>query len=92
MPYIPQSYRKELEDSLAGVPADPGGLNYVITKLIDTWLFAMGNNKPSRLSYKNINTAIGVLECVKLELYRRVAGPYEDKKKEENGEVYTCLT
>jgi len=31
---------------------------------------------------------VGVLECAKMELYRRVAAPYEDKKKEENGDVY----
>ena len=31
---------------------------------------------------------LGVLECVKLELYRRVAAPYEDKKCQENGDVY----
>ena len=31
---------------------------------------------------------IGVLECAKLELYRRVAAPYEDDKIDENGDVY----
>jgi hypothetical protein len=40
------------------------------------------------LSYKNINQAIGALECAKLELYRRVAAPYEDKKALINGDVY----
>lgn len=33
-------------------------------------------------------TILGVLECVKLELYRRVAAPYEDRKIEENGDVF----
>jgi len=32
--------------------------------------------------------AIGALECAKLELYRRVAAPYEDTKIAENGDVY----
>jgi hypothetical protein len=27
------------------------------------------------------------LECCKLEIYRRLVAPYEDKKKEENGDV-----
>ena len=31
----------------------------------------------------------GVLECCKLELYRLIAGPYEDKKLDENGPAYT---
>jgi hypothetical protein len=32
---------------------------------------------------------VGVLECAKLEIYRRIAAPYEDKKIVENGDVYT---
>jgi hypothetical protein len=36
-----------------------------------------------------VNEAIGVLECAKLELYRRVAAPYEDEKIAESGDVYT---
>jgi hypothetical protein len=35
---------------------------------------------------------IGVLECAKLELYRRVAAPYEDAKCEDNGDVYDSIT
>ena len=31
---------------------------------------------------------VGVLECAKLELYRRMAAPYEDEKIEDNGDVY----
>jgi hypothetical protein len=40
-----------------------------------------------RVSYTNINAVIGVLECVKLELYRRLAASYEDKKVVENGDI-----
>jgi hypothetical protein len=40
------------------------------------------------LSYSKINEVIGVLECAKQELYRRVASPYEDSKKEANGDVF----
>ena len=63
----------------------PGELNYAITSIIDDWLKRKG------VRYASINLAIGVLECAKLELYRRVAAPYEDKKMEENGDVYECL-
>lgn len=31
---------------------------------------------------------IGTIECVKLEFYRRVVAPYEDKKAEQNGDAY----
>ena len=33
---------------------------------------------------------VGVLECAKLELYRRLAAPYEDLKIEDNGDVYNA--
>lgn len=84
MPYIPQARRKGLQRLT--MPAESvGELNFQITKLVDRYLLKNG------LSYTNINAAIGVMECAKLELYRRVAEPYEDQKIVENGEVYTCL-
>jgi len=80
MPYISQELRADAE--LA--PELPGELNFAITKVIDRWLDLMG------VSYSNLNTAIGALECAKLELYRRIAAPYEDAKLAENGDVYLC--
>lgn len=59
-----------------------GRLNYTITRLIVDTLFRCGPR------YHLISTAIGVLETCKLEMYRRLAAPYEDKKAEENGDVY----
>lgn len=81
MPYIKQEQRKELK--YLAYPTDAGEINYLISHILDGYLVAFGVN------YRNINTLIGVLECAKLELYRRIAVPYEDKKKEENGDVYT---
>ena len=40
------------------------------------------------ISYTNMNSVIGVLGCAKMELYRRMTAPYEEKKAEENGDVY----
>jgi hypothetical protein len=40
------------------------------------------------LSYQTINDIVGALEGAKLEFYRRVAVPYEDKKIIENGDVF----
>ena len=60
----------------------PGELNYAITELALFYLKRKG------VSYTNMNEVIGVLECAKLEFYRRATAPYEDKKVEENGDVY----
>ena len=42
-------------------------------------------------SYSVINEAVGAIESAKMEFYRRVAAPYEDKKAIANGEVYTVI-
>lgn len=84
MPYIDHAVRSSLEDGR--IPSEAGELNYLVTKLCDAFLMKTG------LSYKNLNQAIGALECAKLELYRRVAAPYEDKKLIANGEVYVSNT
>lgn len=83
MPYLEQGVRASLDQGR--VPGEAGELNYLVTKLCDAFLMR------TSLSYKNINQAIGALECAKLELYRRIAAPYEDKKSRENGEVYVSL-
>jgi hypothetical protein len=90
MPYISRQDR-ELYDSVLnefgkllrenGSRVVAGGMNYLITKMISMYL-------QGRLRYSMINEVIGIIECVKQELYRRVAFGYEDKKKEENGDVY----
>ena len=83
MPYIVDSAREQLDDG--GLPNSAGELNYMISSLIDEYLHEYGKN------YTNINEVIGVLECAKLELYRRVAAPYEDEKIEQNGDVYDVI-
>jgi hypothetical protein len=80
MPYIEAAIRASLEDGRK--PTKPGELNYLITKLVDSFLMMSG------VSYTSLNAAIGVLECAKLELYRKVAAGYEDKKERANGSVY----
>ena len=84
MPYINQQQRHELDSLLIlRSPSSAGELNYKITQLLDEYLKFKG------LNYENLNVCIGALECAKLELYRRVAAPYEDKKIAKNGDVYT---
>ena len=80
MPYITEEAREQLNDG--GLPDNEGELNYVISSLLDEYLAQYGCN------YTNINQVVGVLECAKLEIYRRMAAPYEDAKMRENGDVY----
>ena len=82
MPYITEEARTELEDPNRR-PMTPGELNYIITCVVTEYLGPRGEH-----SYTRINEVIGVLECAKLELYRRIAAPFEDIKIKENGDVY----
>lgn len=79
MPYIKEQDRRFAKNN----PVGPGELNFSITHLIDRYLRREG------VCYSTLNEVIGALECAKLELYRRIAAPYEDRKIQENGDVYT---
>ena len=87
MPYITQEdrpqYDKVLEELIGLLKEKPpesidGHLNYVVTRVI---------KEVYPLRYYHINKAMGVLECIQHEFYRRVAAPYEDTKIEQNGDV-----
>jgi hypothetical protein len=87
MPYINKKERikyekglKEVLNMLNKVPNEnvDGELNYVISMILK------GLYKPS---YYNYNRAIGVLESIKLEYYRREVAAYENKKIKENGDI-----
>ena len=87
MPYIKperrEKYKEALEELIGILKSLPveevdGELNYVVTKII---------KEVYPLRYFHLNKAIGVLECIKLEFYRRVAALYEDEKMRESGDV-----
>lgn len=81
MPYIEQEARKRLD--AGGKPTTAGELNYAITKIADEYLLSKGP-----LRYVHLNEVLGAIECAKLELYRRLAVPYEDAKIAAAGDVY----
>ena len=88
MPYIKEEDRQafdhiieQLCENLNEDDFNVGELNYVISRILNEAL-------KKNLCYTRINELIGMLECAKLELYRRVAAPYEDTKISLNGEVY----
>lgn len=81
MPYIAPEDRDALEPKSTREAMTSGELNYQITCLIDGYM--AGN-----LDYAAINEVVGALECAKLEVFRRIAAPYEDQKIALNGDVY----
>ena len=87
MPYIKKEDRPYLETLIWNLKVDiqklnVGDLNYLITQILLS-------TKPIR--YSDYNRLIGVLECVKLEFYRRAVALYEDEKIKENGDVYETV-
>lgn len=84
MPYIQDKNHIREELVLGSLsPLTAGELNFKITTVVNQYLVDKGKN------YQNLNEVIGVLECAKLELYRRIVAPYETQKVIENGDVYT---
>jgi hypothetical protein len=89
MPYIEKKRREQFKQDEITAFVDGttdiftvGDINYIITNVVNQYVKLKG------LSYSSINDVIGILECAKMEFYRRVAVPYEEKKKELNGDVY----
>jgi len=86
VPYIEKGRREILDNAINNliqhIRHDPidGELNYMITRIIDA---AHGGG-----GYARFNRAMGVLDCVAREFYRRRVVPYENVKIEENGDVY----
>ena len=93
MPYLKEKDRERYTDAIVeieevlierfAVKHDVAGdMNYIITEIM------VGFFNRNKLNYSRINMFMGALECCKLELYRRLAAPYEDEKIKENGDVY----
>ena len=91
MPYIKQELRDAVDDDIDVLVAKlrefddediEGIMNYVMTTLL------CKRFKPQESwRYKWINRAVGVLECVKLEFYSRLARIYEDGAIRKNGDI-----
>ena len=86
MPYIDQKRRAPLLLSTVdtvGLKCETAGeLNFVLTSICLAALRRHGK------SYATLNSIRGALHDVHDEFYRRLVAPYEDQKKEENGDVY----
>lgn len=80
MPYIRSLTRRKGLETVA-VPTDVGELTCALTIRVLQFL-------PAHPCFEDYAEALGALEATKLELYRRAIAPYEDRKIEENGDVY----
>ncbi len=77
MPYV----RPERQEFLAHNPPEtPGDLNYRLTTLCLEYIGEI-------VSYTALNAVIGVLECCKLEMYRRLGTAIEDSAISRNGDL-----
>jgi len=85
MPYIAKSEKEKIDKGLVAIHLskleNAGGLNYAIHQIIAQYI---SQNKED---YQTYNDIIGVLECAKMELYRRSISEYEDKKILQNKDV-----
>lgn len=80
MPYLTQEQKNHVDNNLLET-VTAGELTYALTQV------ALGYLRIDPF-YADFATAIGCLEATKLELYRRMVGPYEDGKIKVNGDVY----
>ena len=88
MPYILPADRQKLRTATDAIDAvidettTAGDLNYMISLMARAYIDAKG------LRYEHLNAVVGALDSCKAEFQRRVVAPYEDRKIEENGDVY----
>jgi hypothetical protein len=86
MPYIKKDRRDEIDNG--GLPPQNAGeLNYAITRLLNNYIRCK-TCVCKQVTYTIVNDILGALAGASREFYRRVAVPYEEKKIEENGDVY----
>lgn len=82
MPYITNTEKKILEHPSV-YPETVGQLTYVLTRSALQFKHVQG-----KLQFVTVALVMGAFFCAALEFYRRVAAPYEDTKREMNGDVY----
>ena len=85
MPYIDPKEREQYEDGIAllyeNLPDGPKGhLTYVLFSIAKDWTNTFPNN------YQTISDACAALRDAEHELRRRILDPYEDNKREINGD------
>lgn len=89
MPYIEKGKRKKVKN---GFFPEAGDLAYRLTDDIIEYLKQQNlkhrDSWKGSLKFTDYALAVGIIELVKLELWKRLIIPYEAQKKEINGDVY----
>ena len=84
-PYIKKEDRPDIEDIVdvyAYKLKCDGHLNFFICKLFLKLMRINGG-----MTYNKAKEFIGELEMAKMEIYRRWVSPYENEKRDSNGDV-----
>lgn len=88
MPYIKKNRRLEFDESISKIvnsAVNEGELCYCIYRLLQ--LYCKKFDREKLFNFNIISQCITAVECAKLEFYRKIASPYEDKKIKENGDI-----
>jgi hypothetical protein len=86
MPYLTPERKASLRSTRATAPGD---LAYKVTKLMIDFT---GDTEANPASFADHASTIGTVFCAVLEYYRRAAVPYEEVKRQQNGDVYPATT
>jgi hypothetical protein len=84
MPYIKLADKARLNNGInwnAMKPGNAGELNYVVSQIVADYVIRKG------LKYAVLAEVVAALQGSLDEFTRRIVGPYEDAKIEENGDI-----
>lgn len=82
MPYIPQKDREASPFIDEPTAETAGELNYLVSRAASRFIGLKG------ASYQTFHDAVGALRDAAVEIERRFVGPYEESKRQQNGEVF----
>lgn len=88
MPYIVKEMRTMIDQRATNVLSlvgqlYPGELSYLLTQVVLHWI-----NVDPRPDYARLASVSGVLTETLAELRRRVIVPYEEARRQQNGDVF----
>ena len=92
MPYIPQNRREEVRASILKCK-NLGELCYHVNEdILDyLWRKRAGGDLdikwPQKIKWQDYAEILGMLESIKLEIYRRLVAPHEDEAIKKNGDI-----
>ena len=90
MPYIDDKEREQIDPRLYALlmhmgPLTPGQFVYIMY-MVALWQATNGGVDKLPVHWTKCNEIMGNFDCAAKEFYRRVAGPYEDKAIDKNGD------